>query len=68
MRRILVFLFMMLPFTLLACPFCASDTATEIRAQILGSDFIENLLAGLSPFVVFALITGLVYKSAKNLK
>lgn len=68
LKTILVLLILFLPVSLIACPFCTTDTASEIRAQIFGSDFLINLFTGISPFIVFGIITAAIYKSGKNLK
>jgi hypothetical protein len=44
-----------------ACPFCNSKTATQIRSSLFGRDFLFNLSVSLLPFVIFYLITYLIY-------
>ena len=68
MRKILSIIIIFSSFNLLACPFCATDTASEIRSQLFGPDFLTNLSIGILPFVIFAIITIIVWKSGNKIK
>jgi hypothetical protein len=44
-----------------ACPFCESDTGIAVRSTIFAADFVSNLCAVLSPFVLLFGLVGVAY-------
>ena len=49
------------PGAALACPLCHTDTGKQVRAGIFGPDFGFNLVVTIIPFVIFLVITALIY-------
>ena len=45
----------------LACPFCDSQTAEQVRAAIFNEDFVYHLAAAFAPLPVFLGILALIY-------
>ena len=45
----------------LACSLCHTETGKQVRSGIFGPDFGFNLLVTVMPFVIFLVITALIY-------
>lgn len=65
MKILLTLILLLFSVFTMACPFCDSDTADDIRALILGPDLLLNVFTVILPFIVFGILTIIVYKSGK---
>lgn len=61
MKFILLSFFLLLTYATQACPFCNSETATEIRASLFGPDLAFNLVVTIFPFIIFSVIVYIIY-------
>jgi hypothetical protein len=61
MKPILFFLLTLFSLQSVACPFCNSTTARQIRASLFGEDVWFNLAITVLPFVLFAAIAFFIY-------
>ncbi|MCO6430472.1 MAG: hypothetical protein J5J00_06375 [Deltaproteobacteria bacterium] len=55
------------PLAAFACPFCHSETAATVRAEIFGGDFLSNLLIAFLPFGVIAILVGVFHYGLSKL-
>jgi hypothetical protein len=56
-KKLIFFLLLMFISTIsFACPFCNTQSASEIRASLFGPDFLLYMVAILLPFIIFTII------------
>ncbi len=56
------------PCTSEACTMCDSKTATDVRAEVFGDDFYNNLFVIVLPFIMFTGIIVCIHKSGRTIK
>ena len=68
MKIILLLALLLTSIATSACTLCNSPAASQIRANVFGPAFVENVFYTLLPFVLISFIIRLIYGNTKEKK